>query len=176
MIDPIDGTKDYIRKDSNYTVNIGLIDNFMPVYGCIYKPSEDLLYYTNEQNKFVIKKSKTEIVPSSRRQVLPIVNQEQRKHPLIMEFLSKYKLNQVEDFCGSSKFTYIAHGHADVYPRFGKSMEWDTAAGQAILRSIGGDIVDTTGNSISYGKPGFYNPNFIAYNSLWVKYVKGIGN
>lgn len=168
LVDPLDGTKSFIRGSGYFTVNIGLIDNAtqLPVAGIIYDPAHKTMYYGSGAQAF-------------RRQgdedAKPIhvhrANDEKR-----IAIVSHSHLNtQTEEYlrtlatpteripCASSiKFCWLAEGRADLYPRFGPTMEWDTAAGHAILLAAGGNMQTPENQPFTYGKKGFLNGNFIA--------------
>jgi len=169
IIDPIDGTKEFVNKTDNFTVNIALIENGVPIFGLIYLPVQDILYF-GEAFKFSLK---VEDYSSNQfvSKFLPCERTKKITFAVSPSFLNKETLEYIESCStdydlvkiGSSvKFCFVAEGIADVYPRFGPSSEWDIAAGHAILLGVGRDIVDLNGKSISYNKEDLKNPNFIA--------------
>lgn len=93
---------------------------------------------------------------------------------IINEFLSKYSINKIEAIASSIKLCLIAEGKADIFPKFGKTMEWDIAAGHALIKASGGNIFSIDGSNITYGKANFNNPNFCAYSSYWLQKQKNI--
>ena len=168
LIDPLDGTKEFIKKNGEFTVNIALIKNNKPHLGIVYCPVKKILYW-NDNNKKVFKREKEETREIKKRK--PINENEEglrvvvsRSH--MSEETSEYvnKLTRPELIsCGSSlKFLYIADNKADIYPRFGPTMEWDTAAAHSILNALEIHVINLdTGRELSYNKENLLNPYFI---------------
>lgn len=166
LIDPLDGTKQFIERNGQFTVNIALVENGIPTLGVIHLPALRETYWTNESGG-ASKRSKNGSVTSiqcrkpdpNRLVVLATRSHNNFETDAFLEKLNIAKL----DRCGSSlKFCRIAEGSADIYPRLGRTMEWDIAAGHAILASAGGKLADIAGNPIQYGKKGFESPHFVA--------------
>ena len=169
LIDPLDGTKEFIKKNNEFTVNIALIKNNSPFIGIVYCPVKKILYW-NDSNKNVFKKiigkekkqlDKRKKVDQGKKNLRVIVS---RSH--LNEDTTQYikKLNAPQLIsCGSSlKFLYIADNKADIYPRFGPTMEWDTAAAHSILKAL--DIMVTNledKKELSYNKKNLLNPCFL---------------
>ena len=168
LIDPLDGTKEFIKKNGEFTVNIALIKNNKPHLGIVYCPVKKILYW-NDNDKKVFKREKEETSEIKKRK--PINENEEglrvvvsRSH--MSEETSEYvnKLTRPELIsCGSSlKFLYIADNKADIYPRFGPTMEWDTAAAHSILNALEIHVINLdTGRELSYNKENLLNPYFI---------------
>tara|TARA_B100000482_G_scaffold177247_1_gene147575 strand:- start:1438 stop:2208 length:771 start_codon:yes stop_codon:yes gene_type:complete len=168
LIDPLDGTKEFIKKNGEFTVNIALIKNNKPHLGIVYCPVKKILYW-NDNDKKVFKREKEETREIKKRK--PINENEEglrvvvsRSH--MSEETSEYvnKLTRPELIsCGSSlKFLYIADNKADIYPRFGPTMEWDTAAAHSILNALEIHVINLdTGRELSYNKENLLNPYFI---------------
>ena len=168
LIDPLDGTKEFIKKNGEFTVNIALIKNNIPHLGIVYCPVKKILYW-NDNDKKVFKREKEETREIKKRK--PINENEEglrvvvsRSH--MSEETSEYvnKLTRPELIsCGSSlKFLYIADNKADIYPRFGPTMEWDTAAAHSILNALEIHVINLdTGRELSYNKENLLNPYFI---------------
>jgi len=192
LVDPLDGTKEFIHRRGEFTVNIALIEDGRPVMGIVYLPTTGALYaaarglgaWRLERKQFSILASLSEelalkgawskITDEAGR--LPLAHWAQRPFTIIgsrshgTEAVSAYVQRQEKehgrvDFisAGSSlKFCRVAEGAADVYPRFGPTMEWDTAAGQAVAESAGAEVVDAeSGRPLVYNKPDLKNPWFI---------------
>ena len=169
LIDPLDGTKEFIKKNGEFTVNIALIKNNSPFIGIVYCPVKKILYW-NDSNKNVFKKiigkekkqlNKRKKIDQVKKNLRVIVS---RSH--LNEDTTQYikKLNDPQLIsCGSSlKFLYIADNKADIYPRFGPTMEWDTAAAHSILKAL--DIMVTNledKRELSYNKKNLLNPYFL---------------
>ena len=168
LIDPLDGTKEFIKKNGEFTVNIALIKNNKPHLGIVYCPVKKILYW-NDNDKKVFKREKEETREIKKRK--PINENEEglrvvvsRSH--MSEETSEYinKLTRPELIsCGSSlKFLYIADNKADIYPRFGPTMEWDTAAAHSILNALEIHVINLdSGRELSYNKENLLNPYFI---------------
>ena len=166
LIDPLDGTKEFINKNGEFTVNIALIRDHKPVFGLIHLPVKKYTYWGCEhKGSFVLDKgNNTKKIKVSKNMSEPIRIAVSRSHPSykltnLLDKIENYKLLKV----GSSlKFCLIASGEADIYPRFGPTSEWDTAAGEAIARFAGGSMVDFENNNIIYNKgENLINPYFL---------------
>ena len=168
LVDPLDGTKEFIKKNGEFTVNIALIRNNKPHLGIVYCPTQKTLYY-NDHEKNVFKKVGDDISILNRRsqvnentEGLRIVVSRSHMSEETSEYVNKL-INPKLISCGSSlKFLYIADDKADIYPRFGPTMEWDTAAAHSILNALGIQVIDLeTGRELSYNKENLLNPYFI---------------
>jgi 3'(2'), 5'-bisphosphate nucleotidase len=179
LVDPLDGTKEFIKKRTDFTVNIALIEKERPRFGLVYAPALSLLAATNAENEAV----EAELPPNAggadfaslhhRGLHARMANPEgltalvslSHLDPETEAFLAKLKVAKRSSAGSSLKFLAIARGDADVYPRFGPTMEWDTAAGQAVLEAAGGVVLTLSGDPLRYGKSetGLRNPGFIAW-------------
>jgi 3'(2'), 5'-bisphosphate nucleotidase len=169
LVDPLDGTKEFIKRNGEFTVNIALIERGRPTLGIVLAPATDTLW----RGAAGLGADKSEnggaFVAIGTRQPPDhgLTACASRSHAVYSD-LDIWFRNQgltVADRIqtGSSlKFCLIAEGKADIYPRFGPTNEWDTAAGQGVLEAAGGEVVTTDGRPLGYGKPGFSNPHFIA--------------
>lgn len=175
LIDPLDGTKEFIKRGSDFTVNIALVRNGIPEVGVVYAPAQGVLYAgrpgaaSEAQISADFKiAGRRAIAVSSPAQPLRIVASRSHRTPETDEFLAKYEGAEIVSVGSSLKFCLVASGKADLYPRFGRTMEWDTAAGDAVLRAAGGRTRLVDGGPLLYGKRGqaddadFANPWFIA--------------
>ena len=174
LVDPLDGTKEFVSGSSDYTVNIALIHNKKPVLGVIYAPALGELYYgytevNGDQKAFRWFEDTDTEKPLSVRKApsrgLTVVSSRRHGSTDRMEkFMSDYKIDKMVKRGSSLKICLIAAGKADIYPRFGPTCEWDTAAGDAILRAAGGMVKQLDGTPFVYGRgdPKFLNPDFIA--------------
>ncbi|MGA8436074.1 MAG: 3'(2'),5'-bisphosphate nucleotidase CysQ [Methyloceanibacter sp.] len=181
LLDPLDGTKEFIQKRSDFTINIALIEDGIPRFGLVYAPARSLLALTTEDGKAVAAKlgpsddgadlTKLDCRPLHGRVPLPdgLVAVVSRSHldSATEAFLAKLKIAGRSSAGSALKFIEVAQGVADVYPRFGPTMEWDTAAGHAVLIAAGGHVEDAEGNPLPYGKTeqGLRNPSFIAWGA-----------
>lgn len=169
LVDPIDGTRSYIQDGDTFTVNIALIKNNIAVLGFIYQPSVQKLYYTDYDNSLKIEQNGVVISADN-------VSKEDRYDAVVgsrysdqntKDFLTKHSITKIVSIPSSVKLCLIAEGKADVYPMFGTTMEWDIAAGHALIKAGGGNVVDLLGNELFYNKVGFQNSHFYAYSKYW---------
>ncbi|HNP66988.1 MAG TPA: 3'(2'),5'-bisphosphate nucleotidase CysQ [Aequorivita sp.] len=178
IVDPLDGTKEFIKRNGEFTVNIALIENGNPLLGVIYVPVSKELYFTSTDGKTSKKivissendsveeilKNAKEIKPS-KASVVKIVGSRSHLNEDTQNFIAEIaKQNEVEIVSkGSSlKFCLVAEGLAQLYPRFAPTMEWDTAAGHAICNAVGISVIDqTTGKNMQYNKPNLLNNYFL---------------
>jgi 3'(2'), 5'-bisphosphate nucleotidase len=167
LVDPLDGTREFINHRDEFTVNIALIDNGAPVLGVVGVPARGLLYASDGPGRASLCADGGAHRPIAAR-VAPaggIAVAASRSHANKAELEDYLKDKTVTDFlaAGSSlKFCLIAEGKADLYPRLGPTMEWDTAAAHAVLAAAGGHVRTLEGEELRYGKPGFRNPHFVA--------------
>lgn len=165
LVDPLDGTKEFIARNGEFTVNIALIENGMPVLGVVYLPALDEMY-AGCVGKAIRRRGDVEDTITARPlpasgATMTISRSHAAKELVKVEELGEHVAGTI--VAGSSlKFCRIAEGVADLYPRFGPTMEWDTAAGHAVLLAAGGSVHTLDGAPLAYGKPGFRNPHFIA--------------
>lgn len=167
LVDPLDGTRSFINGEPEFTVNIGLIQNGSPLMGVIYAPAKDALYY-GEVGKGAFRSINGEKpspihVRKPADDGLVVVSSKSHPSPQTEAYLKTIKVKELRAGGSSIKICMVADGSADIYPRFGRTMEWDTAAGHAILLAAGGRMETPEGKSLIYGKAGFENPHFIAY-------------
>ncbi len=184
LVDPLDGTKEFIKKSREFTVNVALIDKGQPVFGIVYAPAIQELYLTLgttqamscKLDPFAPVKSLEELdlKPISTRTPtsngLIVVVSKSHMTDETSDFITTLDVRELQNIGSSLKFCLLARGDADVYPRFGPTMEWDTAAGHAVLAAAGGKVMTSDGAPLSYGKTDqkYRNPYFVAWarNSL----------
>jgi 3'(2'), 5'-bisphosphate nucleotidase len=165
LVDPLDGTKEFINKNGQFTVNIALIEHGLPTVGVVYAPALDCLYAGYGALAFTEKSGIR--TPISCR-VIPEVGLTvvgSRSHGndhALHAFLDGKVVHEIIPVGSSLKLCLVATGQADLYPRLGRTMEWDIAAGHAVLLGAGGMVYDLVGNPLKYGKPGLENPHFVA--------------
>jgi 3'(2'), 5'-bisphosphate nucleotidase len=182
LVDPIDGTKPFIRGSNEFTINIALIVARRPVFGLVYAPAIPDFYVTTGPGETLGGR----IAPSSRAQSLAecdvgplrtqvpdpnalraLVSQSHRDHRT-QRFLDDYNVIEQRAVSSSLKFGLMARGEADIYPRICQTSEWDTAAGQAVLAGAGGCVTMLEGEPLLYGKAGFLNPDFVAWGRAFM--------
>ena len=169
IIDPLDGTKGFLNRTDNFTVNIAYINNGRPQLGVIYSPISGELFYTSADFKsykynFLKKSEKVRLSGSLKnREVLTLITSENNFVGRESKIFKKDFDHEFLKIGSSIKFCKLAEGIADIYPRFGRTMEWDTAAGHAILKYAGGSLLDLkTKKELIYGKKNYENRGFIA--------------
>lgn len=181
IVDPVDGTKEFIKRNGEFTVNIAFVESGVPVFGVIYVPASKTLYYgeVSENKSYKVNLSehdesleivlgKAEIIAPKENttNILEVVGSRSHMNQETLDFVDQLKLegNSVEIVSkGSSlKFCLVAEGNADVYPRFAPTMEWDTAAGQAICNAVGLQVISQeTQKPLLYNKENLLNPWFL---------------
>lgn len=161
IVDPLDGTKDFMEKNHQFTINIALIEKNVPILGVIYAPALDLIYWA-EKNKGAFKNG-IKIKNDSQRIELISADSNFHSSQATLEFLQANKIVNVERFGSAIKFGKLAEGEIDIYPRFNGSKEWDTAAGHIILNEANCEIIDlTTKRELMYNKKDIKNNFFVA--------------
>ena len=171
LVDPLDGTKEFLSRNGEFTVNIGLVVEKQPVFGVIFAPALGDTYTgivgigaTRARASGTTEPITIREVPENGVTVLA-----SRRHgdpETLASFLEGRPLEATKNAGSSLKFCLLAAGEADLYPRFGPTMEWDTAAGHAILRAAGGRVTTEDGSPLLYAKKPLRNPNFIAWGGL----------
>ena len=167
LVDPLDGTKEFLKFDGkgSFTVNIALIRENEPLIGIVYAPAIKRLFYAGktfgsfEENKDGIKKIR--IRKSDKNKIVAVASSSHLDQKT-KDWLVKNNIARTVSIGSSLKFCLVASGEADVYPRFGPTMEWDTAAGDAVLRYAGGSVEYLDSSKFTYGKKNFKNTPFIA--------------
>ena len=167
LVDPLDGTKEFIKAcgDGAFTVNIGLIKNAEPVMGIVFAPALDRLFFGSlgkgafEISGGICRQIRVRMPPAEG----PVaVASASHRDAQTNQWLEKRGITNSIAIGSSLKFCLIAAGEADLYPRYGPTMEWDTAAGDAVLRAAGGRVMAEDGNPFTYGKVGYRNQPFFA--------------
>ncbi len=164
LVDPLDGTKEFLQRNGMFTVNIALIEQGYPVYGVIYAPALNTLYWGakgwgawqgSTDNPTLLKVSALSTPPR-------LLVSKNHLNQETSDFLDRFITPETLQMGSSLKFCAISAGKADIYPRFAPTSQWDTAAGQAILEGAGGHVYTGNGQRLSYGQPSPLNPSFIA--------------
>lgn len=174
IVDPLDGTKEFIKRRGDFTVNIALVQDGVPIRGVVYAPAKGRLFYTEADGRSVeetgpfdtdTKGSVTPIsVSKPDNSALLVVASKSHRDAATDAYIGKYSAEDMKSAGSSLKFCLVATGEADLYPRLGRTMEWDTAAGDAVLRGAGGHVIRFDDHTpFTYGKPGYENPFFIAH-------------
>ncbi|WP_237153485.1 3'(2'),5'-bisphosphate nucleotidase CysQ [Oryzibacter oryziterrae] len=175
LVDPLDGTKEFIAGNGEFTVNIGLIEHGVPVMGVVYAPAQGRLFAGGPDGACTAEvvdgragPRRSIVVRALPPSGVTVVGSRSHGSDSMASFLQAFAVERFISAGSSLKFCLIAAGEADFYPRFGRTMEWDTAAGDAVLRAAGGLMTRTDGTAFLYGKRNqaedcdFANPHFLA--------------
>lgn len=173
IVDPLDGTKEFVQRRGDFTVNIALVEHGLPVQGVVYAPAKGRMFYTNAAGQAVEESGPFADGTTGACQVLSmrapdagalvVVASKSHRDQATDDYIARYRVADMRSAGSSLKFCLLAAGEADFYPRLGRTMEWDTAAGHAVLQAAGGEVLDFhTHAPLLYGKPGYENPFFIA--------------
>lgn len=181
LVDPLDGTKEFIQRNGQFTVNIALIENHQPVLGVVRVPVTGRCYFAARgYGAFCQESGQTpqpiQVKPLSAGQPVRVVGSRSHGGPGLQQFVAALGPHQLVTIGSSLKLCQVAEGAADVYPRLGPTSEWDTAAAQAIVEIAGGRVVSAeTGEPLSYNtRDSLLNPHFIVYGDAgrdWLSYV-----
>jgi 3'(2'), 5'-bisphosphate nucleotidase len=173
LVDPVDGTREFVKRKGDFTVNIAMVVAGRPVAGCVYAPARCELYFGGASAL-----GASDFAPGSRvgevhalrtrdypSEGLTAITSSSHLTEDTKKFLARHRIASSTGIGSSLKFCWVASGRADVYPRWGRTMEWDTAAGHAVLEAAGGTVVTPDGTPLVYGKgaQGFANGPFIAW-------------
>ena len=175
IVDPLDGTKEFVKRRGDFTVNIAYVKDGKPLRGVVYAPAKQRLFYTLADGRSVEEAGPTfdKEAPGKREPIsvsvpdnraLRVVASKSHRDEATDSYIGQYAAADMKSAGSSLKFCLVATGEADLYPRLGRTMEWDTAAGDAVLRGAGGEVIRFDDHTaFTYGKSGFENPFFIAY-------------
>ena len=178
LVDPLDGTREFVSRNGEFTVNIAIIEHGRPVMGVVYAPAKNRLFVAESHNSgWQAEAAPGADVPTERRSLriracpeagVTAIASKSHRTPETDLWLDKHKVNETLGAGSSLKFCLIAAGEADLYPRMGRTMEWDTAAGQAVVEAAGGRVLTEEGTPLLYGKRdrGYDNPHFIVYGDV----------
>lgn len=166
LVDPLDGTKEFVSRNGEFTVNIALIEDGAPVLGVVYAPALDRMFAGAVGGEAYVEDAggrrsiRCRAAPDAGLTV--VASRSHGDADALARFLGERKVASLTNAGSSLKLCLIATGEADLYPRLGRTMEWDIAAGHAVLSAAGGHLTDLAGAKLIYGKPGFDNPHFVA--------------
>ncbi|SDN79094.1 3'(2'), 5'-bisphosphate nucleotidase [Lutimaribacter pacificus] len=173
IVDPLDGTKEFIKRRGDFTVNIAYVENGVPTRGVVYAPARGRMFITLADGSAVEEDGpfdKARVgnlrpirVSNADNGALNVVASKSHRDQATDDYIGKYAVADTKSAGSSLKFCLVATGEADLYPRVGRTMEWDTAAGHAVLTGAGGRVLRFDDHSpLTYGKDGYANPFFIA--------------
>ena len=169
LIDPIDGTKEYIAGKDEYTLNAALVINQIPVIGLVGVPKKERLFYSYGKDKsFLIEKNETKKIDCSKkhpRDKIIAVSSSKNPSDIILENLKKYNVSSITKMASSYKFCVIANGEYDIYAAQERANEWDYAAGHAVAINAGAKITTLEGKPFLYGKDDYKNPSLLILRS-----------
>lgn len=174
IVDPLDGTKEFVKRRGDFTVNIALVEDGVPTLGVVYAPAKKRLFLTGATGGVTEEtgdldadnpgETKPVKVSTPDMSALRVVASKSHRDQATDDYINRYQVADSVSAGSSLKFCLVATGEADFYPRLGPTMEWDTAAGHAVLNAAGGKVVEKEShNTLVYGKPSFRNPFFLAY-------------
>lgn len=173
IVDPLDGTKEFVKRRGDFTVNIALVEDGMPTRGVVYAPARSRMFFTDASGASMeetgsLEKGETGTtkalnVSDPDNANLLVVASKSHRDQATDDYIAKYEVKDMVSAGSSLKFCLVAAGEADIYPRLGRTMEWDTAAGHAVLNGAGGSVLRFDDHTpLTYGKPIYENPFFIA--------------
>ena len=178
LVDPLDGTREFIKRNGEFTVNIALVRDGSPVLGVVYAPAISALFAGNALAGEAWRSSQEPAAAEANREPIKVravpaegitvVASRSHRSPETDAYLAGYRVAHMVSVGSSLKFCKVAAGEADLYPRLGTTMEWDTAAGQAVLTAAGGRVLTGEPATLEYGKPEYRNPWFVATGSAEV--------
>jgi 3'(2'), 5'-bisphosphate nucleotidase len=180
LVDPLDGTKEFVKRTNQFTVNVALMEDCSPVLGVVHAPAMNLIYYGGRNIgawRQAGDKSSTPI--ATRRAVssqLGVVASKDHAGPLVSAMLARLINPEVKSMGSSLKFCLVAEGKADLYLRDLPTMEWDTAAAQCIVEAAGGGVYSLDGETLRYGKPGLKNLAIITVGDTRLDWRRLISN
>jgi 3'(2'), 5'-bisphosphate nucleotidase len=167
LVDPLDGTKEFINRTNEFTVNIALVENHQPVMGVVYAPVLDVMYYASRGGgAYKVERGSTVPIRASSKLQQAVRVVASRRHgnsQQLAKLLSRFDKYELLNVGSSLKICMVAEGKADIYPRLGPTSEWDTAAAHCVLREAGGELVEYEGEELTYNKTcSLLNPSFLA--------------
>ena len=165
LVDPLDGTREFTKRNGEFTVNIALIEDGVPVIGVVHVPVTNTTYFASEAAGAFKQcaEDKPQAISASRYEGGKVVVVASRSHanPLLAEFFDQLEEYETLSMGSSLKLCLVAEGRADIYPRFGPTSEWDTAAAHCVVNAAGGRVTDMEGAMLQYNKPDILNPWFV---------------
>ncbi len=170
LVDPLDGTREFVERNDEFTINIALVRRGVPTLSVVYAPVLKHMYGASRPGDAWIEQGNGPRTPITVRPApqngLTVVVSRHHMDQQTEDYLKDFQINEQRPAGSSLKFCLVAEGVADLYPRFGPTCEWDTAAGDAVVRGAGGTVTDFSGRPLLYGRPPFKNPGFIVKGNL----------
>jgi 3'(2'), 5'-bisphosphate nucleotidase len=175
VVDPLDGTKEFIKRNGEFTVNIALVHDHRPILGVVHVPALGVDYFgADGLGAFKVEGGENRSIHVTAQASSPVrvVGSRSHRGPLLDQYLEKLGPHEIVSMGSSLKFCIVAEGGADVYPRLGPTSEWDTAAAQAVVEAAGGQVVDTEGRPLRYNaRDELLNPYFLVYGDRQTDWV-----
>lgn len=165
LVDPLDGTREFLKRNGEFTVNIALVEHGIPVMGVVHAPARSASYFAARgYGAFAKHGAQAKPIAPARGGAgrLAVVMSRSHVDPRTAAFVATLGECEAVSIGSSLKFCLLAEGRAHLYPRFAPTMEWDTAAGQCVLEETGGSVRDLDGRALAYNKPDLHNPFFVA--------------
>jgi 3'(2'), 5'-bisphosphate nucleotidase len=180
LIDPLDGTREFVKRNGEFTVNIALIEDGQPALGVVYVPVTGVVYYGNREvgafRQLPGEERERISVHSKQRRPVKVAGSRSHAGESLKNYLANLGEHEIISMGSSLKLCLVAEGSADIYPRLGPTSEWDTAAAQAIVEAAGGQVTDTQMQPLRYNsKESLLNPHFFVFGDLetdWSRYLK----
>ena len=170
LVDPLDGTKEFIKRNGEFTVNIALIEDGRPVMGVVYAPVLDDLYWGDADGAYLEEQGEQRSIAVAQSlgdgEVLKVVASRSHRSEELEAWLAALPAHECHAIGSSLKLCQVASGDAHVYPRIGPTMEWDTGAAHAVVLAAGGEVVDLDGQALQYNKENLLNPYFIVKSGV----------
>jgi 3'(2'), 5'-bisphosphate nucleotidase len=171
LVDPLDGTREFINRNGEFTVNIALIEDGQPVLGVVYAPALDVLYFGGEGigafvQRHKLPPQKIAVKQHIAGETIKVVASRSHSDERTQALLNRLGRYECVSMGSSLKLCLVAEGEAHFYPRLGPTMEWDTAAAHAVVNAAGGVVRDRGNRNLVYNKPDLHNPEFFVYSAL----------
>jgi len=169
VVDPLDGTKQFVERNGQFTVNIALVEDGIPTLGVVHLPVLEETYWTDGRGGAIRRRDGEQTSIETRVAAddgLVVVTSRSHRNQETEDYLATLNIKELDASGSSLKFCRIAEGAADLYPRLGRTMEWDVAAGHAVVIAAGGTMTTFDGEPFGYAKPEFENPHFIVYGRV----------
>jgi 3'(2'), 5'-bisphosphate nucleotidase len=170
LVDPLDGTKEFVKRNGEFTVNIALIENGKPVLGVVYAPVLDVCYYAGQGIGAFVQRGNTintmSVETHEPGRLMKVVASRSHSDEHTTTLLAQLGDYECISMGSSLKLCLVAEGAAHFYPRLGPTMEWDTAAAHAVVNAAGGVVQDHNGNELIYNKPDLHNPEFFVFSAM----------
>jgi 3'(2'), 5'-bisphosphate nucleotidase len=170
LVDPLDGTREFVDRNGEFAICIGLVKNRRPIFGVLCAPVQNTIWAAAGPGTAIVRRDRQSTPIRARKTpasgAIAIQSRSHGDRAAVEALCSERGLAEIRIHGSAIKLGLVAEGKADLYPRFGKTMEWDTCAGHAILEAAGGHLETIGGSPLLYGKPGFRNPDFIARGAV----------